>query len=248
MSGQSDSGQQANVQTQGQTPAQPQPQPGAHPQQESLGRLLTKPRTKEYLKFFTGMYAIVGLAVGLSLVAVGILGGAVLQPDLSGTVSNVLEDNVENLDAILSQMHMNRLASQAINGAPLLAALLGVLTGTYVGTTLDVEDREAYVNAAASSAVGSFVLVTLVGFLASTQIEPVPSPELSSQAQQLSTEAQMTTSAGMGAVEGIPSAILVGGTKLAVSNLLLNAALVGVVVAVVSAGAVYVVRNFAPEA
>ena len=120
------------------------------------------------------------------------------------------------------------------------------MTGGYVGTRLDAPDREAYVNAGLSAGVGSAVLVVLAGFLASTQISPVPQPELSEEAT--GSTGGFGADAGMGAVEGIPSAILIGGTDLSAGDLVLNALLVGVAVAVFAAATVYVVRNFSPEA
>jgi len=244
-------GNRQNRNAQGGQPADQQPRPqqqppgqptGGQPRgQRGIGDIVTAPTTKSYLKFFTGIYAVVGLAVGLSVVLIGALGGTPLEPDLSGTVQNALDQNVNNVDAILMQMQMNRLGATAINGAPLLAAVLGVVTGGYVGTRLDASDREAYVNAGICAGVGSTVLVVLSGFLASTQISPVPQPELSEEA------AGAAGGVGMSAVEGIPSAILIGGTDLSAGDLFLNAVLVGAAVAVFAAATVYVVRNFSPQ-
>lgn len=240
----------------GQTGGNQQPRPQQQPQGQptgpqgrggrGVGDVATSPTTKSYLKFFTGVYAVVGLAVGLSVVLIGVAGGSPLEPDLSGTVQNALDQNVNNMDAILQQMQMNRLGATAINGAPLLAAVLGVITGGYVGSRLDAPDRDAYVTAGLSAGVGSVVLVALTGFLASTQISPVPQPELAEGAAG-AAGAGVQADAGMGAVEGIPSAILIGGTDLAAGDLLINAVLVGVAVAAFAAASVYVVRNFSPE-
>jgi len=227
---------------------QPQGQPtGPQGGGRGVGDVATAPATQSYLKFFTGIYAVVGLAVGLSVVLIGVAGGSPLQPELSGTVENALEQNVNNYDAILQQMQMNRLGATAINAAPLLAAVLGVITGGYVGSRLDAPDRDAYVTAGLSAGVGSVVLVALTGFLASTQISPVPQPELP-EGMAGAAGAGVQAEAGMGAVEGIPSAILMGGTSLSAGDLLINSVLVGVAVAVFAAATVYVVRNFSPEA
>ncbi|WP_138798433.1 hypothetical protein [Halostella sp. PRR32] len=215
---------------------------GAQSRQEGIVDVATKPRTKEYLTFFVGLFAVVGLAVGLSVILVGALGGSPLSPDFDSTVQNQLDSNVDNVDEMLAQMHLNRLAATAINGAPLLAAVLGVVTGGYVGSRLRAPDREAYVTAGLSAGVGSAVLVTLVGFLASTQIDPVPAPELTDEASQSAGMAE----AGLGAVEGIPSAILIGGTDLSTGDLLTNAVLIGIAVGAVAAATVYVVRNYSP--
>ncbi|WP_135821917.1 hypothetical protein [Halostella litorea] len=237
-------------QTGGNQQPRPQQQPPGQPTGQArggqgVGDIATSPTTKSYLKFFTGIYAVVGLAVGLSVVLIGVAGGSPLEPDLSGTVQNALDQNVNNVDAILQQMQMNRLGATAINAAPLLAAVLGVITGGYVGSRLGGSDREAYITAGLSAGVGSVVLVAITGFLASTQINPVPQPELAEGATG-TTGAQADL--GMGAVEGIPSAILIGGTDLAAGDLLINSVLVGVAVAVFAAATVYVVRNFSPEA
>lgn len=248
------SGNPQNRNAQGGQPADQQPRPQQQPPGQptgqaqggqGIGDIATSPTTKSYLKFFTGIYAVVGLAVGLSVVLIGALGGTPLEPDLSGTVQNALDQNVNNVDAILMQMQMNRLGATAINGAPLLAAVLGVVTGGYVGTRLGGTDREAYITAGLSAGVGSVVLVVLTGFLASTQISPVPQPELAEEAAGATAGVQ--ADAGMGAVEGIPSAILIGGTDLAAGDLFINGVLVGVAVAVFAAATVYVVRNFSPE-
>jgi len=228
---------QGGAAPQRQTPAGRSPAGG-----EGIADLATKPRTKAYLKFFVGLFAVVGLAVGLSVVLVGALGGSPLSPDLDSTVQNELDDNVENVDEILAQMHLNRLAATAINGAPLLAAVLGVVTGGYVGARLRASDREAYVTAGLCAGAGSAVLVSVVGVVAATQIEPVPSPELTDQAAQQSG----SVSLGLSAVEGIPSAVLIGGTDLSTGDLLTNAVLVGIAVGAFAAATVYVVRNYAP--
>ncbi|WP_121820828.1 hypothetical protein [Halostella salina] len=238
-------------QTGGNQQARPQQQPQGQPTGpqgggRGVGDVATSPATQSYLKFFTGIYAVVGMAVGLSVVLIGVAGGSPLQPELSGTVENALEQNVNNYDAILQQMQMNRLGATAINGAPLLAAVLGVITGGYVGSRLDAPDRDAYVTAGLSAGVGSVVLVALTGFLASTQISPVPQPELP-EGVAGAAGAGIQADAGMGVVEGIPSAILMGGTSLSTGDLLINSVLVGVAVAAFAAATVYVVRNFSPE-
>jgi hypothetical protein len=86
------------------------------------------------------------------------------------------------------------------------------------------------------------VLVSVVGVVAATQIEPVPSPELTDQAAQRSG----SISLGLSAVEGLPSAVLIGGTDLSTGDLLTNAVLVGIAVGAFAAATVYAVRNYAP--
>lgn len=216
--------------------------------QESVTGILSRELTKEYVKFVTGIYAIVAAGIGLGIILVGILGINPLSPELSSVVQGPLDSNVENLDAILAQMQTNRIATQALNIAPVGAAVIGVLVGLYVGSNLHGSDRESYVTAGASSAVGAAVFTAIVGFIASWQVQPIPRPELAGQAAQEFEQDPLVQDIGLSVVEGIPSAILVGGTDVSVQGLLLFAILVGVGAGVAAAGGVYVIRNLAPDA
>lgn len=215
-------------------------------EQDGVADILGRELTKQYVKFFTGIYALVGAGLGLGILFVGIVGAQPFTPELNSIVEEPLRSSVGNVDAIVQQMHVNRVATQVLNVVPIAAAVIGIAGGIYAGNNLDWSDRETYITAGASTFVGSAVLTLLVGAIASTQVAPIPTPELQGDAGQ-AVEQQSMADAGMGAIEGISSAILVGGTSLSVQNLAIYGVLVGAAAAVVAVGGVYVTRNLTPE-
>lgn len=221
---------------------QPADQPAGEraPAEPSLSDLATDESTKAYVKFLTACFALVGAAAGLGVLFVGFVGGAPLTPDVIVNPSTF----VNNFDAMLSQLYVNRLAFQAMNAAPVAAGLLGVAGGLYTANTLDSSDRHAYVASALGGGVGAAVLVVVVGVLASFAISTVPMPEPSQTASSLSgttTELSQLQSA-----TGAISAVYIGGTKLAFDKLAFNAVAVGVGVGLVSAAAAYVSLELSP--
>ncbi|MFC3477862.1 hypothetical protein [Halobacterium litoreum] len=215
----------------------PNPQQTAQP---SISDLATDETTKAYVKFVTACFALVGAAAGLAVVLVGFLGGAPLSPDIIVSPNTFLD----NFDAVMGQLYANRLAFQTMNAAPVAAGLLGVAGGLYTATTLDGTDRHTYVASALAGGVGAFVLVVVVGVLASVAVSTVPTPQPSETASALSGTTAQTSQ--LSSASGAISAVYIGGTKLAFDKLAFNAVAVGVGVGAVSAASAYVAREYAP--
>lgn len=220
-------------------PGQPRDPTGGQP---SLAALAGDAETKQYVKFLTACFGLVGAATGLAVVFVGFVGGAPLTPDVIVNPSTF----VQNFDAMMGQLYTNRLAFQAMNAAPVAAGVLGVGGGLYVASTLDGSDRHAYVASALSGGVGAFVLVVVVGALASFAVSAVPTPEPAQGATALAGAQTGTEFSQLDTASGAISAVYVGGTKLAFDTLAFNAAAVGAGVGLVSAASAYVTREFAP--
>lgn len=210
--------------------------------QPSLTNLAGDPETKQYVKFLTACFGLVGIATGLAVLFVGFVGGAPLTPDIVVSPSTF----VQNFDAMMGQLYTNRLAFQAMNAAPVAAGVLGVAGGLYVATTLDGSNRHAYVASGLSGGVGAFVLVVVVGALASFAVSAVPSPEPAQTAAALGGGPTGADFSQLDSASGAISAVYVGGTSLAFDTLAFNAAAVGVGVGLVSAASAYVTREFAP--
>lgn len=229
---------EANTARQGEPPNPQGQRRQQQPQQsESVSNLATDPVTKTYVKFLTACFALVGAAAGLAVIFVSFVGGSPLTSSLLDLASTAAPE--AGIGGMMDQLYANRLAFQAINGAPLVAGVLGVGSGFYVAGNLDGSDRHTYVTAALGAGIGAAVLVALVGALASVAISPIQLPE---QVQQ----AAGSTSFGGQSPAGAISLVYIGGTDLAFKKLALNAAAIGVGVGVVSAGAAYVSRELSP--
>jgi hypothetical protein len=215
---------------------QAQRQPPAQ-QEESVSDLATDPTTKSYVKFLTACFALVGAAAGLAVVLISFVGGSPLTSSLLDLASTAAPE--AGIGSMMDQLYTNRLAFQAINGAPLAAGVLGVGSGFYVAGNLDSSDRHTYVAAGLGAGIGAFVLVALVGAIASFAISPIQLPDAAQQAAG-------TTALGSQSASGAISLVYIGGTDLAFQKLAINAAAIGVGVGIVSAGAAYVSRELSP--
>lgn len=220
-------------------------QHGHPPQQtESVTDLATDPVTKTYVKFLAATFALVGAAASVAVILVGFVGGSPLSSSLIDAAQAAMQMSGSSPSAdiasMMDQLYVNRLAFQAINGAPLAAAVLGVGSGFYVANHLDSSDRHTYVTAALGAGIGAALLVAIVGALVTTlAVSPIQLPE---QAQQA---AGSTTLSG-GSVSGAISVVYIGGTDLAFKKLALNSVAIGVGVGLVSTGAAYVSRELSP--
>lgn len=221
------------------------PQQGQVPRQQagrggSITDYATNGTTVAYTKFFGATYALIGVAAGLAVFLVSVVGGAPLAPDVAVDPGQF----INNYEAIKTQYYVNRLAYQTMNATPLVAALLGVVGGIYVGTSVDGPDEQAYATSAVSSFVGAFALVIVGGILASLAIGTIPMPEASDSAQAL---AGGTSTEQLQQAEGVASAILIGGTKLEFGGLIINALLTAIATGVLAVGGAYISRNLAPS-
>jgi hypothetical protein len=237
-------GQSENVRREGTTTPQgeqpnPQTQRTRQPRQssESVSDLATNKLTKSYVKFLTACFALVGAAAGLAVILVSFVGGSPLTSGLLDLASTAAPG--VGVGGMMDQLYANRLAFQAINGAPLAAGVLGVGSGFYVANNVDGSDQQTYVTAALGAGIGAAVLVAIVGALASFAISPIQIPE---QVQQ----AAGSTPTGVNSFSGAVSLVYIGGTDLAFQKLAINSAVIGVGVGVVSAGAAYVSRELSP--
>jgi hypothetical protein len=200
--------------------------------------LATDPVTKSYVKFLTACFALVGAAGGLAVILVSFVGGSPLTSGLLDLASTAAPG--VGVGGMMDQLYANRLAFQAMNGAPLAAGVLGVAGGFYVANNFEGEDRQAYVTAALGAGIGAAVLVAIVGALASFAISPIQIPE------QVQQAAGGTAPSSVSSFSGAVSLVYIGGTDLAFQKLAINSAAIGVGVGVVSAGAAYVGRELSP--
>ncbi|WP_336035755.1 hypothetical protein [Halobacterium yunchengense] len=242
--GQQPAGQQAAGQPAGGQQAAGRAQP-------SVGDLVSDPATRAYVKFAVACFGLVGVAVGLGVVFVGFVGGNPLSSSLVSSLNGLAQMSGASVDVgpTMDQLYVNRLAFQAINTAPVAAGVLGVATGLYVAGNLDGSDRHSYVASALGGGVGAFVLVFVVGALASVAIADIPVPEEALESAGTGTSSAALSQAGISASDAVSSSLstmYIGGTELAFETLAFNAAAVGVGVAVVSVGAAYVSRELAP--
>lgn len=185
----------SNIETEGtanydsETPGQGQPaQSGVG--QESITDLLTKPLTQAYIKAIAALYAVIGVGMGLMIIAYEIIGESILEGGFGGEVFELT------------------IVSIPISGAPHIAAVLALFVGGYLSLRMAADDRETMVTAAAGTAAGTVVLWVLSAFLAASQVDDV---------------------------------------SVAISGLLINAIVLGLLVGAVAAGAVYVMRNLVPD-
>lgn len=120
--------------------------------------LLSSDLGKEHIKYTAGVYAAVGAAIGLLVIIVAAVGSPVTPgEEASGLVE---------FDDVTSSL----LAMWAIMGAPFLAGVLAVGTARDLSRTVEAATEEVAKVAAAATAAGTAVLMTIAIFLAETEL------------------------------------------------------------------------------
>lgn len=190
---------------------------------ETFLELASSPTAKAYTTYFGAVYGALGIGIGVLLFvldAVGMSPLVVNYPQYSQSAGKTVMQH-ESVP-LISGEYMYPLLM-------ILAFALGVWASVAVARNADLDDREVFVSAAVSVGIGTLVLMVVGGFLASQQL-------------RLLDFFQSFAGFGTGSGSGLSQFY-----SVKILNLVVNAAIIGVVVGLVSGAATRFHRTYRPE-
>jgi hypothetical protein len=217
---------------------QGQPAPGQAPPaaQESAVDKLKDPVVQDFAKGVGALYAIVGLGLGLLVVALGFVGKPVV---LYGFKADAAEE-VSEFGAFFAQQFINEAARTVIFVLPLLAVVAAVLVGLYGVRSLAVDEQTMFIATGAGAFVGSVLMVFLGSYLAASQIESLQSlsEDVNQAVGQLDNPSESVQQASQ-FVYAVDADY-----QIQTVDLVVNGVGVGVVAAIVAVATAYAYQNY----
>ena len=129
--------------------------------QESIGTILGRPKPKSYMQSIVGSMGVVGILLGVGTFLVAQAGGRSLLPGIVQSVS------VQGVDQAISATHQLTLAYVTNELAIFLAFMMAPLFGALVALRMDDTERAKLATSGVGVAIGTFVFVVIVAFVAS---------------------------------------------------------------------------------
>jgi hypothetical protein len=244
MTGSGDNSGQRNAQNavqdggqrKGQPPGQPPTGQAPRGRQESAVDKLKDPLVQDFAKGISALYTIVGVGLGLLVVALGFVGKPVV---LYGFSADAAEE-VSEFGAFYAQQFVNQAARTVIQILPIIAVAAAVLVGLYGVRSLAADKQTTFIAIGAGSFVGSFLMVFLGSYLAASQMESLQSlsEDVSQAVSQLDSPSESVQQASR-YVGGVDAEI-----QVQTVDLVLNGIVVGVVAAIVAVATAYAYRNY----
>lgn len=242
---------QANVQDAGQGGGQPRAQPqgqGSAAQapagqppvaQESVVDKLRDPLVRNFAKGIGALYALVGVGIGLFVVAFGWFGNPLVVRGFKAEAAA----EVPAFGAYFAQQAVNATARTAVRLLPLLAVVGAVLVGLYAARSVSADEQTTFVAAGVGSLVGSLTMVVSGGYIAGSQMSSLTG--LAEDVNQAVSNMDNPPEAVRRAQSFVYSTD--AEFQIQTMDLLVTGVGVGVVAALVAVATAYTYRNFLVE-
>lgn len=187
--------------------------------------------TKQYVKYVTGVYAVVGVAIGVvAILVASVADPVVFSEQILTEMADAEAEQAAQMQDFLEAQYATVFSSFLLSALIPLTVAMGAGVGGYVGSRFDVV-RPAAVVSGLSSAVGTFVALIVGGILLSTQMEAPPDQEGSG--------ASLFRGGEFMVLDGSPTF----GYDLIFEHLLVTSVLVAVGAALAAVATVYVLNS-----